>query len=255
MRNVSITAVPPDVSSRPSVALFMFVLSVSQWPTRAFSFSNASAPPPGRACVISGRIPTLSTNAQTIFNKPFIDRFSSHEFFQLAKNRPLESQRLARSCGRFAFPAETLCRESHDRAEKHARNHNVPEQSHPRLDNHQQTQHCCNADSRQNSQQHRMHALRNISGCNSCNQSLQQRKRNDTSHHWRQRRLKETAQSVHQPKHTSHGKAQHGFREAHRFPLRKRASIHCIFIWHSCPLAFRLSLACRGCRCGRSAVP
>src|SRR5882672_6883052 len=74
MRNFSITAVPPEVSSRSTVALFMFVLSVSQWPTRAFSFSNASAPPPGRACVITGRIAALSTNAQTIFNKPFIDR-------------------------------------------------------------------------------------------------------------------------------------------------------------------------------------
>src|SRR6267143_1682866 len=120
MRNFSITAVPPEVNSRSSVALFMFVLSVSQWPTRTFSFSNASAPPPGRAGVVTGRIATLSTSA---------------------KRRPLENQWSARNCSRFAFPAETLRRESHDRAEKHARNHDVPEQSHSRTQDYQKTQH------------------------------------------------------------------------------------------------------------------
>src|SRR6266403_5361821 len=66
---------------------------------------------------------------------------------------------------------------------------------------------------------------------------------------------KKSAQSVHQPEHASHGKTQHGFREAHPFLLRKRASVHCSFAWHSCPPVFRLFLPCRGCRCGCSAVP
>src|SRR4029077_11938404 len=129
MRNFSITAVPPEVSSRSSVALFMFVLSVSQWPTRAFSFSNASAPPPGRACVITGRIAMLSTNAQRILIKSLIDHSPLMNLPTRKKNRPLETQGSARNRGRFRFPAETLRRESHDRAEKHARNHDVPEQS------------------------------------------------------------------------------------------------------------------------------
>src|SRR6266403_3245559 len=61
-------------------------------------------------------------------HKTFHRSFSSHESFRLAmkKNKPLESQCSARSRGRFGSPAETLRRESHDRAEKHARNHNVP---------------------------------------------------------------------------------------------------------------------------------
>src|SRR6266436_5863658 len=125
MRNFSITAVPPDVTSRSSVALFMFVLSVSQWPTRAFSFSNASAPPPGRASVITGRIATLSTNAQRIFIKPLIDDSPLMNLSNSQKNRPLESQCSARSRGRFAFPAETLRRESHDSAEQHPGQHDV----------------------------------------------------------------------------------------------------------------------------------
>src|SRR5947207_15911381 len=53
MWNFSSTAVPPEVISRSSVALFMLVLSVSQCPTRDFSFSNASAPPPGAAAVFT----------------------------------------------------------------------------------------------------------------------------------------------------------------------------------------------------------
>src|ERR1700687_3771254 len=148
MRNFSITAVPPGVSSSSSVSLFMFVLSVSQWPTRAFSFSNASAPPPGRAWVITGRIATLNANAQRIFIKPFIDRSPLLNLSNTQKNRPLETQCSARSRSRFSFSAETLRRESYNSAKQHARNHDVPEQSHPRSKNYQQTQHCRNADSR-----------------------------------------------------------------------------------------------------------
>src|ERR1700730_699839 len=145
MRNFSITAVPPEVSSRSSVALFMFVLSVSQWPTRAFSFSNASAPPPGRAWVITGRIATLNANAQRIFIKHFIDRSPLVNLSNSQKKQITRNSEFSAQSGRFSFSAETLRRESHNSAKQHARNHDVPEQSHPRSKNYQQTQHCRNA--------------------------------------------------------------------------------------------------------------
>src|SRR5439155_18654190 len=47
MRNFSSTAVPPEVNSRSSVALFMFVLSVSQWPTSDFEFFKRFRPVAG----------------------------------------------------------------------------------------------------------------------------------------------------------------------------------------------------------------
>src|SRR6267378_3908832 len=105
MRNFSITAVPPEVNSRSSVALFMFVLSVSQWPTRAFSFSNASAPPPGRACVITGRIATLTTTAQRIFIKPLIDRSPLMNLSSTQKtNHPKINSQRATTADSFFLP-------------------------------------------------------------------------------------------------------------------------------------------------------
>ena len=49
-------AMPPEVSSKSSEALFMLVLSVSQWPTKDFSLSKASAPLPGPALALTARM-------------------------------------------------------------------------------------------------------------------------------------------------------------------------------------------------------
>jgi hypothetical protein len=71
MWNFSSTAVPPEVSSRSSVALFMFVLSVSQWPTNDLSFSNASAPLPA-AGFGAAMIPMVNTSTLRTFHMPLI---------------------------------------------------------------------------------------------------------------------------------------------------------------------------------------
>src|SRR6266481_4716741 len=86
MWNFSRTAVPPAVSSRSSEALFMFDLSISQCPTSAFSSSNASFPPPGRAFVVTGIIPALNSSMLRIFAKPFIDRSPFKLFFRTTEN-------------------------------------------------------------------------------------------------------------------------------------------------------------------------
>src|SRR5260370_31142030 len=84
--NFSSTAVPPDVNSTSSVALFMFVLSVSQCPTSALSFSNASAPPPGAAFVVTAIVPMHNTSTPTFLAKPFIDVSPFKKYFRSKKN-------------------------------------------------------------------------------------------------------------------------------------------------------------------------
>src|SRR6266446_1032877 len=255
MRNFSITAVPPEVNSRSSVALFMFVLSVSQWPTRAFSFSNASAPPPGRACVITGRIATLSTNAQSIFNMPFIDRspLMNLSDSQITDHSKINAQR-ATAAGSLFLPKRCVA------------NPTIPPSNMPgTMMSTNKAIPARRTTSRLSTPAIPIPArIPSSIECTRCEtypvaipatNPYQQRKRNDASYQRRQRRLKETAQSVHQPEHASHGKAQHGFREAHPFLLRKRASIHCSFTRHFCPPVFRLFLPRRNCRCGRCAVP
>src|SRR5713226_3524754 len=81
MWNFSSIAVPPEVNSRSSVALCMVVLSVSQCPASDFSFSNASAPPPGAAFDLTAMIPMLNTNTPRILAKPFIDRSPFRKYF------------------------------------------------------------------------------------------------------------------------------------------------------------------------------
>src|SRR6267378_6667921 len=86
MWNLSRTAVPPDVNSRSSVALFMFVLSVSQWPTSAFSFSNASLPFPA-AEFGEGMIPTQNSSMARTFPVFLIDHYSFQVFLLTSGNR------------------------------------------------------------------------------------------------------------------------------------------------------------------------
>src|ERR1051325_1713977 len=121
MWNFSRTAVPPDVSSMSSEALFMLVLSVSQWPTRDFSFSNASAPP-GAAAVFTVVTEILRINRPTAFIIVLI-------LFLLPDIFPTDLSRR----GIFHSRSKLLRRESHNQSHEHARQHDVPEKTHARF--------------------------------------------------------------------------------------------------------------------------
>src|SRR6267154_1355477 len=84
MWTFSRTAVPPEVNSRSRVALFMFVLSVSQCPTKDFSFSNASVPPPA-AGFGTGMTPMPNTTTVKTFVQPLIDRPPLKYWFALSR--------------------------------------------------------------------------------------------------------------------------------------------------------------------------
>src|SRR5260370_29679556 len=106
MWNFSRTAVPPEVSSRSSVALFMFVLSVSQCPTNDFNFSNASAPPPGPAFVLTAIVPAHKTSTPIILARLLIDCSPFKNCFKTAEridSSKSETHRAAAAASLF-FP-------------------------------------------------------------------------------------------------------------------------------------------------------
>src|SRR5882672_8124411 len=238
MWNFSSTAVPPEVNSRSSVALFMLVLSVSQWPTSDFSFSNASAPAPA-AGFGTGIIPIVRKSTLRTFAKPLIDRSP----FKLRLNRFRNSttrNKYSSHCDcRLLCTSKPLRRKSHNCPEQHSWEQNVPEQSHSRPQNHQKAEDRGNPDACQNPQRHGVDSLRNISSGHSRQQSFQQRKRDHTSHNRGEGGLEKSAQAVKKPENSSHGESQHRFCEAHRFLLRKGRRIRQAPTWHSCRPASR----------------
>src|SRR6266478_4688593 len=257
MRKVSITAVPPDVSPRSSVALFMFVLSVSQWPTRAFSFSNASAPPPGRACVITGRIATLSITAQRIFIKPFIDRspLMNLSDSQITDHSKINAQR-ATAAGSLFLPKRCVA------------NPTIPPSNMPgTMMSTNKAIPARRTTSRLSTPAIPIPArIPSSIECTRCEtypvaipatnpfksenvMTLPITGASDGS--------KKPLNPSINPSTPPTARPSMGFVRliASFCSGSKRASIHCSFTRHSCLLAFRLFLACRGCRCGRCAVP
>src|SRR6266705_1254887 len=110
-------AVPPEVSSRSSEALFVLVLSVSQWPTRDFSLSKASTP-----LLCTAPAPTeRKAIARIIKPRAFV-----HVFIFFSLLTCFCSSLRCRSCHSLS---ELLRREPHNRSEQHSRQHDVPEEA------------------------------------------------------------------------------------------------------------------------------
>src|SRR5258708_605277 len=96
----------------------MFVLSVSQCPTSALSFSNASAPPPGAAFVVTAIVPMHNTTTPKFLAKPFIDVSPFKKYFRSKKNTLIQiSSSTSRGNRADAIPLRGVAHNhSHDAA-------------------------------------------------------------------------------------------------------------------------------------------
>src|ERR1700730_17135663 len=168
MRNFSSPAVPPLVSSRSRVALFLFVLSVSQCPTSDFSCSKAAAPllPAKPDCGTASAAPTRPT--ARVPAACFISLLLPG-YFRL---KALKWALVLRA-NHVPAPPEFLRAESHNDPQEHPRQQDVPEQRGPRFQNDQQTQRRGDRRSGENAEQHRMHFLRNIPDDHARRETLQ----------------------------------------------------------------------------------
>src|SRR5437660_5649692 len=168
--NSSSTAVPPEVSSRSSVALFMFVLSVSQWATSDLSFSNASAPLPAAELGMSMML-KLKTSTPTVFVKLFIDRppwrMICVDFTRLA------------GCRRSWRRAVTLGGVTYNQSDNAARQNDFKIVAVLQIGD-DECEHKSHGQTEQNAERHGIHLARENAGRYSSDQSLNHRAEDDS---------------------------------------------------------------------------
>src|SRR5215470_13443571 len=200
MWNFSSRAVPPDVSSRCSVALPVCALLASQSPTSAFIFSNASAPLPAAiARPPATPIARIPKTAVAIF-------FSFIVFSPFFSRLPSSSKLTCLLCrrGSYSTPAKLLGSKPDDETDEHSGQHDVPKKRHARVPHYKQAQKSRDQQTRKQTPRHGAYPRRKQSDQCACDQSLQHGKRDDACHHRCERRLKKSAQAVRQTKCAAH---------------------------------------------------
>src|SRR5260370_39105877 len=100
---------------------------------------------------------------------------------------------------------ESLGCESHDHAEEHAGEQDVPEKRHARAQDHQQTEHSGDRQTRENSPSHRMNFPRKESDGHSGDKALGEREGDHAGHAWSERRLEKAAEAVEESQRAAYG--------------------------------------------------
>src|SRR5580704_17564669 len=119
---LSITAVPPEVTSRSNVALSVLDFSVSQCPANDFSCSKAAVPfPPAFAGAIA-KANTAVVTAAKIF-VPVLTFMTPSSLLDRPTTRNFVVQDSSRDAPCFRLLSEFLCRKSDHDTEQHSGQH------------------------------------------------------------------------------------------------------------------------------------